>query len=158
MAPHLRFEHGPRGDRSAYAIRSGHAANVVLGYDLRRKDLDYALLRKLTAEWRQIVACYQGDYYPLTPTTATSIAGWRGSSIGRNRAMAWSRPSAARRRKPPRARFDWLGLDPSARYRVTDLDSLKASTLSGSELVEHGLTVQVDAKPGAAVVRYERLK
>ena len=50
---------------NAYAIRSGHAANVVLGYDLRRKDLDYALLRKLTAEWRQIVACYQGDYYPL---------------------------------------------------------------------------------------------
>ena len=41
--------------------------NVVLGYDLRRKDLDYALLRKLTAEWRQIVACYQGDYYPLIP-------------------------------------------------------------------------------------------
>ena len=32
----------------AYGIRSGHAMSVVLGYDFRRKDLDYALLRKLT--------------------------------------------------------------------------------------------------------------
>ena len=51
---------------NAYAIRSGHAMNVVLGYDLRRKELDYDLLRKLTAEWRQIVPYYQGDFYPLT--------------------------------------------------------------------------------------------
>ena len=51
-----------------------------------------------------------------------------------------------------------MGLDPSARYQVTDLDSLKTSTLSGSELVEHGLVVRVVTKPGAAVLRYERLK
>ncbi len=35
----------PVGSVDAYAFRSGHAMGVVLGYDFRRKDLDYALLR-----------------------------------------------------------------------------------------------------------------
>ncbi len=38
--------------------------SVVLGYDLRRKDLDYELLRKLTAEARTVAAYYYGDYLP----------------------------------------------------------------------------------------------
>jgi alpha-galactosidase len=143
---------------SAYAIRSGHAMNVVLGYDLRRKDLDYALLRKLSAEWRQIVSCYQGDYYPLAPYNRDE-----------HRWLAWQfdRPEqgdgvveAFRREHAEGASttFRLVGLDPAARYQVTDLDSLKASTFSGSELVEHGLIVKIEATPGAAVMRYERLK
>ena len=143
---------------SAYAIRSGHAMNVVLGYDLRRKDLDYALLRKLTAEWRQIVPCYQGDYYPLT-----------GYNRDSHRWLAWQfdRPEqgdgvveAFRRENAEVASttFRLVGLDQAARYQLTDLDSLKVHDYSGSELVEHGLTVQIEAKPGAVAIRYERLK
>ena len=132
--------------------------NVVLGYDLRRKDLDYGLLRKLTAEWRQIAACYQGDYYPLT-------------SYNRNehRWLAWQfdRPEqgdgvveAFRREKAEEVSttFRLTGLDPGARYQVTDLQSQKTLTFSGSELVEHGLIVPIEAKPGEAVMRYEHLK
>ena len=143
---------------NAYAIRSGHAMNVVLGYDLRRKDLDYALLRKLTAEWRQIVACYQGDYYPLTPYNRDE-----------HRWLAWQfdRPDqgdgvveAFRREKAEGASATFLlvGLDPAARYNVTDLETQKTATYSGSELVEHGLIVPIESKPGAAVMRYERIR
>jgi hypothetical protein len=42
-----------------------------LGVDTRRKDLDYDLLRKLYRDWRQVSACYLGDYYPLTPYSRT---------------------------------------------------------------------------------------
>ena len=49
------------------------------------------------------------------------------------------------------------GLDPAARYRITGPHSLKATIASGNELLENGLPVQIDERPGAAVVRYERL-
>jgi len=105
---------------NAYSIRSGHAMNVVLGYDLRCKDLDYDLLRKLTAEWRQIVPYYQGDFYPLT-SDSRDEEHW----------LAWqfNRPEqgdgiieAFRREKTEKASatFHLSGMDASARYEITD--------------------------------------
>jgi alpha-galactosidase len=41
-----------------YAIRSGHALGMVLGYDMRRTELDYTLLAKLATQWRTIIKCY----------------------------------------------------------------------------------------------------
>ncbi len=49
-----------------YGFRSGMAPMTGLGYDTRRKDYDYALLRKLVAEWKQVAPNYYGDYWPLT--------------------------------------------------------------------------------------------
>lgn len=143
---------------NAYAIRSGHAMNVVLGYDLRRKDLDYDLLRKLAAEWRQIVPYYQGDFYPLTSY-----------SRDEERWLAWQfdRPDqgdgiieAFRREKTEEASatFRLSGMDAAARYEITDLESGRSASFRGSELTEHGLPLEIKAKPGALVVRYRRLK
>ncbi len=142
---------------SAYAIRSGHAMNVVLGYDLRRKDPDYDLLRKLTAEWRQIVSYYRGDFYPLTRNNRDEEH-W----------LAWQfdRPEqgdgiveAFRREKTEKAsaKFHLSGIDASARYEITVFDSGRSASLGGSELIEHGLPLVIKAKPDAMVVRYRRL-
>ena len=48
-------------------------------------------------------------------------------------------------------------MDPSARYEITDLDSGQSTSFSGSELIEHGLPLVINAKPGALAVRYRRL-
>jgi hypothetical protein len=131
--------------------------NVVLGYDLRCKDLEYDLLRKLTAERRQIVPYYQGDFYPLT-SDSRDEEHW----------LAWQfdRPEqgdgiveAFRRQKTEEASatFHLSGIDASARYEITDLDSGRSASVSGRELTEHGLPLVIKAKPGALVVRYRRL-
>jgi alpha-galactosidase len=142
---------------SAYAIRSGHAMNVVLGYDLRRKDLDYPLLRKLAAEWQQIVPCYSGDYYPLIPYNRddTRWLAWQFDrpDHGDGVVEAFRRAMA----EPGSFVVRLEGLDPAAKYEVIDLDSGNASSSSGSELMRDGLAIEVRAKPGATALRYRKL-
>ena len=123
---------------------------------MRVKELDYAALRRLIGQWRQISPNYYGDFYPLTSWT-------RDDSLW----MAWQfdRPEAAqgmvqafRRHNSPyeSARFSLRGLDPGARYVVTDLDSGQKQTLSGSELLGNGISVAIRTRPGAAVMTYEK--
>ena len=50
------------------------------------------------------------------------------------------------------------GLDPAARYEVTDLDVGTAAIISGKHLMEKGLTVDIKNKPGAALIAYQRAK
>jgi len=57
-----------------------------------------------------------------------------------------------------RATLRLSGLDPSARYAVTDLATGKSSAYSGSELLEQGLVVEIEARPGATAIRYERAR
>jgi len=49
------------------------------------------------------------------------------------------------------------GLDASAQYTLTDLDSQQTCTLSGEELAERGYVVDIPSKPGAVVIRYRQL-
>ena len=141
----------------AYAIRSGHALSVVLGYDLRRKDLDYALLRKLTQEVRLVAPYYYGDYYPLTPYSLSEEA-W----------IAWQfhRPDTGdglievfRRPRSPKASMclKLCGLDASAVYEMKNLDAEDTTRASGRELMEKGMPVSLARRPQAAVIAYKRL-
>ncbi len=147
----------PIDQADPYAFRSGHAMNVVLGYDLRRKDLDGALLRKMAGEWRAIAPCYYGDYYALTPY-----------SIDETRWLAWqfNRPEekdgiveAFRRGQceEATATFRLAGLDPDSRYDVSDPDSGTSTNLAGKVLMEQGLTVGVAGKARAALRKYRAL-
>jgi len=141
-----------------YGFRSGVAPMTGLGYDTRRDDYDWALLRKLVAEWKRVVPSFYGDYWPLTQWRA-ELDVW----------MAWQfdRPEegegvvqAFRRPKSPyeSARFALRGLEPSALYEVRDIDAEGASKLTGRALMERGLLVTIPARPGAAIVFYKRLK
>ncbi|MBN1443354.1 MAG: GH36 C-terminal domain-containing protein, partial [Planctomycetes bacterium] len=140
-----------------YAIRSGYALGVVLGYEMRSKDLEYALLRKLAAEWRRIIHCFRGDFYPLTPYSLDeeSWIAWQFHLPARDEGVV----QAFRRQgsDAPARTFGLGGLDPEANYRITDLDAETSATLSGRELIEHGLTVKISSRPGAAVVHYAAL-
>ena len=54
------------------------------------------------------------------------------------------------------ARFRLSGLDPEARYLVTNLDVPGAAEATGRELMELGLAVTISEHPGSAIVTYKR--
>ena len=145
----------PVGKVDPYAIRSGYAMSVTLGYDLRRKDLDCDTLRKLTGEWRSIVELFYGDYYPLTPY-----------SLGEEKWIAWQfhRPKkgdgvvqAFRRTRnaEPVKILRLGGLDPDAKYEITDTDAGTSRTIGGKELTAKGLSVKIKGRGGAVVLIYK---
>ena len=53
-------------------------------------------------------------------------------------------------------RFKLRGLDPQARYRVTDLDRQKAQEISGTQLGAEGLLISLPQPRSAAVIVYNK--
>ena len=54
------------------------------------------------------------------------------------------------------AEFELRGLQPDARYEITNSDVPGTQTLSGRELMQKGLKVSLKEKMGAAVLTYKR--
>ncbi|MEI6970317.1 MAG: alpha-galactosidase [bacterium] len=139
-----------------YGFRSNMSPSVTLCFDMRKKELNYALAKRLFAQLRQIGLNFLGDFYALTDySLANSV--W----------MAWQydRPEAGegmvqafRRPDSPfvTAQFRLHGLDPAAMYEVANFDVEGSTKVSGKDLMEKGLTVEINDKPGAAVVVYVR--
>jgi len=50
------------------------------------------------------------------------------------------------------------GLDPQAHYDVANLDLASPLQMSGRELMEKGLAVEIGGRPGAAVVTYRKIR
>lgn len=143
---------------SEYEIRSVLCASFNSCWDMRRKDLDYALFRRLMAERKEIAPLFLGDYYPLT-----------GYSLENDVWIAWQydRPEdgrgvvqAFRRSESPyeALRVKLHGLSPDAKYRVRELGRRRpAVVVSGAELAEKGLRIEIHEQPGTAFITYTRL-
>jgi alpha-galactosidase len=114
------------------------------------------LMGRAYTECRRIAPLMlEGDYYPLTPYSR-AINQW----------IAWqfNRPEqgdgvvqAFRRKDCGEAAqsFRLRSLDPAAMYEVTNFDVNGSTTMSGQDLMEKGLTVEIKDKPGAAVIVYK---
>jgi hypothetical protein len=50
------------------------------------------------------------------------------------------------------------GLDAAATYEVTDLDAGVPNTVTGKDLMERGLHVEVAGEPGASIILYKRVR
>jgi alpha-galactosidase len=112
--------------------------------------------KKILDEYLTIRDFYYGDYYPLTSYTQDQAA-W----------LAWQfdRPEQGdgmvqlfRRAESPyeSLRVTLRGLDPDAVYTLTNLDVPGATDVPGRELLEKGLAVAIEAKPGAVVMTYKK--
>jgi len=139
-----------------YGFRTGFAPMTGTGYDTRRKDLDYALLRKLVAEWKEVVPNFYGDYYPLTGWSFEDDV-WMAYQFDRPEAgqgvvLAYRRPRSVYET----ARFKLRGLESDARYALTNADVPGATDATGKDLMEKGLAVNILAQPGAAVIFYKK--
>jgi alpha-galactosidase len=141
-----------------YGFRSGIAPMTGLGYDSRRKDLDWALLRKLVAERQEVAANFYGDYYPLTSWSAEPDV-WLAYQFDRPEeglgvVQAFRRPQSVYES----ARLKLRGLDPEARYTLRNFDVQGETEVAGRELLEPGLLVTIPAQPGAVIITYKRVK
>ena len=114
---------------------------------------------KLFKEWRNYADDYVlGDFYPMTPYSLDSDV-W----------MVWqfNRPETGegvvqgfRRSGSPYEAFraKLQGLDPQARYRLTNLDEEgSAMEKTGADLMNNGISLQIENQPGSVVVTYKRL-
>jgi alpha-galactosidase len=59
--------------------------------------------------------------------------------------------------KDPTKNLPLRGLDLAATYEVTDLDAKTPNTISGKDLMQHGLHVAIAEKRGAAIIVYKKI-
>jgi len=140
-----------------YAFWSNAAPSLGCGVDIRVKEIDYAALRRLYNQWRQISAYYYGDFYPLTRYDRGNVVwmAWQFDcpDLGQGVVQVFRRPDSPYEA----ARFRLRGLDADARYTVTDLDANEPKEMSGRELLDPGLPVAAPQRPAARVITYRRL-
>ncbi len=143
-------------DFDAYSFRSCMGLDTTLSCDARRRDLDWDLLRKLTAQWRDLAPIFKGDYYPLTKYSAEDDV-WMAWQFdvpekGRGMVQAFRRPKS----NYESARFALNGLEPDAMYVVTDVDANNAQEISGRDLTEKGLLISLSTTPGSGIITYRK--
>jgi len=140
-----------------YGFRTAFNLAMVLGFDVRRSDLDYDAMRRRVAEWRSVAHLLYGDYYPITPYNRAE-EWWIAWQFHRPD-LAEGMVQAFRREGSPfvSARFRLSGLEPEATYEVTNPDRPDASeSRRGADLMESGLEVRMDNAPSAVVLHYRR--
>ena len=145
-------------DRLVYAVRSHFCPAFGMCCDVRKPGVDWGKFRRLTEDWRRVAPCFLGDYYPLTPYSLepTVWMAWQfhRPDLGEGMVQAFRRAESAYEA----ARFRLQGLDPAARYRVTNLDAPGTTEATGRELAERGLAIAIPERPGAAIITYRRLE
>jgi alpha-galactosidase len=141
-----------------YYTRSHMCPSFGICIDVRKPDIDWDGYRRLVDQWRKVAGCMLGDYYPLTPY-----------SLKHDRWIAWqfNRPEkgeglvqAFRRDSCPEAVQSYLlfNLEPGADYEVANLDEKPATRVSGRELMETGIRMELRDKPAAAVIYYRLVR
>jgi alpha-galactosidase len=149
-----------------YAFWSTCYPSINCAIDMRVKEIDYATLRKLHNQRREIVSYYYGDFYPLTPY-----------SLENNVWIAWqfNKPESgegivqAFRRQGSDVsgcQFRLRCLESNAQYELTNFDvpektrrrTERSEVMTGQELMEKGLDVYIMDCPGAVVIRYKQVK
>jgi alpha-galactosidase len=114
--------------------------------------------RRAYAECAKIAPCMLGDYYPLTPYSLQpdQWIAWQFNRPEQNDGVvqAFRRDKSEESTKTLRLG----GLDPTAQYELTDFDVEGTTPVSGKDLMDKGLVVEVKGKPGAAVIAYRRLR
>jgi len=144
------------GAIDAYMLRSVMCPNFIACFDVRRKDLDYNLIRRVLGQWRQVAPYYFGDYYPLTPYSLDAAVwiAWQFDrpDLGEGMVQAFRRGESVYEA----ARFRLRGLEPDARYAVADIDAGAPVEMTGRDLMEGGLPVTIKDRPGAVIIVYKR--
>ena len=133
-------------------------------------DFPFDWLRIQVEQLKQIRPYYYGDYYPLSPCSQNTncTTAWNEEHSAAFEWAAWqfNRPEqgdgmiqAFRRDKThdQANEFRLRGLDPAASYKVSDLDGKVTTTISGADLMQKGLHVEIADAPGAVIIIYKRI-
>ncbi len=138
---------GNFGLEPSYSFRSAMTPGNILCVSSTDPKTEEGM-KKSVAVYRMLRPYMLGDFYPLFPHCAATHA-WYGYQFhrpgeGDGVLLAFRRARCAGAAQVCRLR----GLDPAARYAVTNFDADGATTLStGRELMEQGLTVEITDQP-----------
>jgi alpha-galactosidase len=140
-----------------YAFWSNVSPSLGCGFDVRVKELDYAAIRKLVAQWREIAPCYYGDFYPLTSWTRDDSV-WMAWQFdvpekGEGFVQAFRRAGSIFRAADLRLR----ALIPDATYSFGELGDAETGRMPGRDLLEKGLPITIADRPGAVVFTYRKV-
>jgi alpha-galactosidase len=145
------------GISDAYSMRSAFAPAFRIGWDVRDRTVDLALLRKTVEDFRKTEECWLGDFYPLTRWSLEDDV-WAAWQLDRPEAGKGF-VQAFRRAGCPyeAARFRLRGLEPDTLYSLDDLDRPEERRrLSGRELMERGLPIALPAPRSSAILLYRK--
>ena len=134
-------------------------------------DFPFDWLRTQVERLKRVRPYYYGDYYPLLPCSANADC-VAGAGDERSAAFEWAAwqfnlpdegdgmVQAFRREKSDAGakNLRLRGLDAAATYEVTDLDAGVPNTVTGKDLMESGLNVEVAGEPGAAIILYKKVR
>jgi alpha-galactosidase len=132
------------------------ACSVTACWDMRDKNLDYDELRKLTGQMREVSPNYLADYYPLTEYSLKPDAwiAWQYDNPEKGTGVV----HAFRRDQNQEGTqaLQLHGLDRDAQYVVKNFDGGNEQTLSGAELEDNGLSVELEKPRSAALYSYHK--
>lgn len=142
-----------------YSVRSFIIPGFVMctGEWWKSEDLKKPVIQGYS-EWKKAAPYMLGDYYPLTPY-----------SIAHDKWIAWqfNRPESndgmiqAFRRgecSDDTITCPLSGLNPKSKYEIYNFDTKEKEIANGKELMERGLTIKIDTKPGSAVITYKKVR
>jgi alpha-galactosidase len=129
-------------NKDKYAVRSFYMPSFGA------ENQDLRTIKTYYDEWRRIAPLMLADYYPLTPYSL-QLDQWIAWQFNRPEqgdgvVQAFRRENCAEAVKTLRL----SGLDPTAQYEVTNFDVEGTFKITGKELMEKGLTVEIKDKPG----------
>jgi len=140
-----------------YTRRSNMCPSNIACFDFRI-NVDDASLMKLYREWVEIGQDYFGDFYPLTDynLSATQWMAWQfdNPKTGEGFVQAFRRDQCIY----TKAQMKLRGLNTKTVYLVKNYDKSTQTLISGKELMENGLSIEIPGKPGAVTIKYTKLK
>jgi alpha-galactosidase len=139
-----------------YVHHSSLAPAHGLCADVRKDNVDYKQLRKAASDWRRVADLFMGDYYPLTDWTLDTKE-WIAFQFNRPETGKGFLQVFRRQDNPQESIVLKLhDLDPKAVYKLEDLSSKWTARVNGRELMEGGLPVTINSRPGDALIVYSR--
>jgi alpha-galactosidase len=119
-------------------------------------DFPFDWAKATLAQYLKLRPFYYGDYYPLTSYSQAADV-WMAYELnleesGKGLVVALRRPESPYQI----ARFQLHGIDESASYRLTNLDSKAQTVVAGNELTHAGLEISLAKQPGSALILFEK--
>ncbi|MBI3921492.1 MAG: alpha-galactosidase [Armatimonadetes bacterium] len=158
IAPWMPYYGSGMYPADVYWYRSCIFPASRVGMDTRKPEHDYALLKKMMAEFHRVEKYLLGDFYPLTPYSL-ALDVWAAWQFDRPE-MGEGIVQAFRRDESPNetARFRLRGLRPEATYCLKDFDKPDPVEAIGKDLMESGLQISLPQRRSSCILQYQRVK
>ncbi len=152
----------PAEQTDPYYFRSGYSAALCINWhvyvpviDDTHFDKDQA--RRLLDEYRAVRQGFYGDYYPLTDYSV-SDDDWMAWQFDKPE-TGWGMVQVFRRPQCMyvSAQMPLNALQETAAYELTNCNTQEKIRLTGQELTQKGLMIEMDTCPGSALFTYQKI-